>query len=38
MYKIDLVLDNLKWLIGHKTKPNQNLCVFRYRAQSTGAV
>ena len=23
MYKEDLTLNNLKWLISHKTKPNQ---------------
>ena len=23
MYKQDLVLNNLQWLISHKTKPNQ---------------
>ena len=23
MYKIDLVLNNLQWLIYHQTKPNQ---------------
>ena len=23
MYKEDLSLDNLQWLVGHKTKPNQ---------------
>ena len=25
MYKQDLVLNNLQWLICHKTKPNQTL-------------
>ena len=25
MYKMDLALNNLQWLIYHKTKPNQNL-------------
>ena len=24
MYKMDLALNNLQWLIYHKTKPNQN--------------
>ena len=23
MYKMDLALNNLQWLISHKTKPNQ---------------
>ena len=25
MYKLDLALNNLQWLICHKTKPNQTL-------------
>ena len=27
MYKKDLALNKLQWLIYHKTKPNQNLTV-----------
>ena len=27
MYKEDLALNNLQWLISHKTKPNQILCI-----------
>ena len=27
MYKEDLALNNLQWLIGHKTKPNQNIYI-----------
>ena len=27
MYKPDLALDNLQWLICHKTKPNQTINV-----------
>ena len=28
MYKDDLALNNLQWLICHKTQPNQNLNVY----------
>ena len=28
MYKGDLALNNLKWLIRHKTQPNQILYIF----------
>ena len=27
MYKLDLALNNLQWLICHETKPNQSLIV-----------
>ena len=29
MYEEDLALNNLQWLISHKTKPNKNQLLFR---------
>ena len=29
MYKEDLALDNLQWLICHKTKPNQIIYMYK---------
>ena len=31
MYKQDLVLNNLQWLICHKTKTNDINCMFTYK-------
>ena len=34
MYKQDLALNNLQWLICHKTKPNQIICSSQHKDQN----
>ena len=36
MYKEDLALDNLQWLICHKTQPNEIIYICRVFANSPG--
>ena len=36
MYKEDLVLNNLQWLICHKTKPKSYIYIYSHRTNTLG--